>query len=41
MDKIEFVFIIIEMVAIFIEISLQIYEIISNKKLEKYIKGKL
>lgn len=38
MDKLEFIFIIIEMVAIIIELSLQIYEIITAKKLEKYIK---
>lgn len=41
MEKIELIFIIIEAISIIIEIGLQIYEIISSKKLEKYIKGKI
>lgn len=41
MEKLEIIFIIIEAIAITIELGLQIYEIITAKKLEKYIKGKL
>lgn len=36
-EKVELGFIIVEMVSIFIEIGLQIYEIYSSKKMEKNI----
>lgn len=41
MEKLEFIFIIIEAITILIEIGLQIYEIITAKNLEKYLKEKI
>ena len=40
-EKIELIFIIIEMLSIFIEIGLQIYQIKSSKKMEKKIINKI
>lgn len=41
MEKFEFIFIIIEAIAILIEIGLQIYEIVQSKKTEKMLLDKL
>lgn len=41
MDIIEFIFVIIEMVAIIIQIGLSIFQIITTKKFEKEVKQKL
>lgn len=41
MDKLEFIFIIIEMVFIIIEVGLEIYSIVDNKKTEKQLNQKL
>ena len=40
-DKIELAFIIIELISIFVEIGLQIYEIKSSEKMEQNILQKL
>lgn len=40
-EKIELIFIIVEMVSIFIEIGLQIFEIKSSKEMEKKIINKI
>ena len=41
MNKLEFIFVIIEMVAIIIQIGLSIFQIISTHKFEKEVKQKL
>ncbi len=40
-DKIELAFIIIELISIFVEIGLQLYEIKSSKQMEQNILNKL
>ena len=41
MDRLEFIFIIIEMVAIIIQIGLSIYQIVDNKKSQKKLENEL
>lgn len=41
MDKLEFIFIIIEMIFIIIEVGLEIYSIVDNKKSQKILERKL
>ena len=41
MDRLEFIFIIIEMVAIIIQIGLSIYQIVDSKKSQKKLENEL